>query len=706
MEKMHLGIDLGTTNTVVSLFGDGGLKPVKLFPDKAMFPSSILKYQSSNPSSLSGVSPDRTRIGQEAIDYFLKIYKENRDETKLKYYKIYSEYKRNIATDTKAIEHTKEVLEYIIEKAHGDDINKTGIESLTITVPHVWRPESIERQKIRNLLSQIKIKETHLISEPIAAAAYYAFKRSHRTTETILICDLGGGTQDYTLCTIHLDDTVEVLDNTGSGESGGAIIDDSLVREIRNQITGHLDDHDLFYLKLEAEKLKLEFNKNLEQELQEDASESLLGKAWKWVKTQAKKVFNYLLDKLHTLKPKELTINGQLVKIEPKKLETATNLVLPKIEEHLREIQTRNPNVVIQKVVLVGGSSNNVFFQAKIRDYLQSEIVTFSPEDRYMAISFGASLVGSKQIKVKEKTSFHYGIMVQNKGNQIPLCILPKGTEFGTRVISKETFKPIKGSSSSTPIVAWRDEKNLFQAGDSFHIPSQDVEVRYAMKIDLDGVLVVECIDLAGNTLSQKEYKEVHKKLSEKEISDLIQPSGMEIVSTKDKSKLVEEFEINIQGKRVLLYNGDITWLNVDAIVSSDNSSRGMSTGVSQAILQKGGNTILQEFQNGQERLYIVVTSAGSLHAKNVFHAIIHNGHEIRSPKEIAKNCLEIADSLKMERIAIPIFGTGGLGLDFGKTSREIFSAIHETLPKTNLQMVVVSIPLNQNFQVFKGIVR
>ncbi len=709
MESLHIGVDLGTTNTVVSAFGKDGLKPIKFFPDKAIFPSLVLKYQPVGNSSLIGISKDKTKIGSDAINYFLKIYEENRDENQLQNYKIFSEYKRQILSDPKSISLTKEVLGYILKKIQNESLNPISVESLVVTVPHIWGPESRERQKMKELILSLGIKEVHLISEPIAAAVYYAYKRTHRTKECVLICDLGGGTQDYTLCNIHTDDSVEVLDNEGSRESGGAIIDDCLREKIQAQLQTSLDAHDLFYLKLKAEELKLKFNKNIEMELQEDSNESILTKAWKWVKNQFNLVMNYVLNKLYSLKPIEITIKTQTIKVKPEDLESATNLVLPKVEKHITEIQRRNPNVSIQKVVLVGGSSNNVFFQAKIRDLLGVEIVMFTPEDRYMGISYGASLFGSKQIQVKEQTSFHYGIMVQIKGELKPLSILPKGTEFGKKVVSKESFKPIRGSSGSTPIVVWRDESEIRQL-DNFNIPNQNVEVRYAMSIDTDGVLVVECLDKNGNLIDQKKFTGIHQKLTDEEISKLIQPyaSDIEIASSLDKTKLVEEYEIEIEGKKVLLYNGDITWLNVDVIVSSDNSQREMPTGVSLAIKNRAGESVLQELKASQlNLLHVIVTGAGKMRNKKIFHAIIHEGNTIHSPKEITKNCIELADKMKFESMAIPIFGTGGLGLDFQKTSREIFEAIQENLPKTqNLKLLVVSIPLNQNFQVFKGVIK
>lgn len=393
--SFYVGIDLGTSNTVVSTFENGILKPLKIFNEQAILPSIVLKHQISS-STLAGFKPPKSKYGHDAVQYFLEIYKENRDEEKLRNYQIFSEFKRTLASSSQSANLTKEFLNYILDTIQNSDLQTKTIQSLVVTVPHAWKPESVERQKMQEILNSFKLQNYKLLSEPIAAASYYAYKVKPQKKETILICDLGGGTQDYTLCTISANNQIEVHDNEGSNESGGAIIDDKIREYLISKYGKPLDEHDKFYLKLQSEKLKIQFNKSIEMKLKEEAeTESTLAKIMGKIKKLVKNLYNKIANLLQAQKPKQIEFGDSKLELSPNELETATNQVLPQIETHIRNLLNRNPNIQLNKCVLVGGSSNNVFLHAKIRDIVEAEILAFSEEERYMAISYGASLVAS-----------------------------------------------------------------------------------------------------------------------------------------------------------------------------------------------------------------------------------------------------------------------------------------------------------------------
>ncbi|MCX8000502.1 MAG: macro domain-containing protein [Leptospiraceae bacterium] len=279
-------------------------------------------------------------------------------------------------------------------------------------------------------------------------------------------------------------------------------------------------------------------------------------------------------------------------------------------------------------------------------------------------------------------------------------------TKYGKRIETKQTFQALSGTAGKTSIVIWRsDEEYLLDK--EFGSIQNTSEVKYAMQIDENGMLVVECVANDGKVLYAKNISSVHEKITKQELEKLIQPyTEIEIKNSPDKSQLVSQLEVNLQGKKVLLYNGDITWLTVDVIVSSDNSYRTMSTGVSLAIKNRGGEEILKEYQKlPMNQTKVLVTNAGKLHAKKVFHAIIDDEGQITPVYELTRNCLEIASKLGYKSIAIPIFGTGALGLDFQKTSQEIYNAIKKFLPSLGLELVVISLPLAENFEKFRRVI-
>jgi O-acetyl-ADP-ribose deacetylase len=116
---------------------------------------------------------------------------------------------------------------------------------------------------------------------------------------------------------------------------------------------------------------------------------------------------------------------------------------------------------------------------------------------------------------------------------------------------------------------------------------------------------------------------------------------------------------------------GDITSLDVDAIANAANNHLWMGAGVAGAIKRTGGEEIEREavargpIEVGQA----IATGAGSLRARHVIHGAVM-GQDLSTSAELirrtTRSCLEVADELGCESLALPAFGTGvgGFGLD------------------------------------------
>jgi len=118
------------------------------------------------------------------------------------------------------------------------------------------------------------------------------------------------------------------------------------------------------------------------------------------------------------------------------------------------------------------------------------------------------------------------------------------------------------------------------------------------------------------------------------------------------------------------LIKGDITKIEVDAVVNAANSSLLGGGGVDGAIHRAGGAIILEEcneIRNRQGKCKTgeaVVTSAGNLSAKYVIHTVgpIWNGNEQKSSQLLAncyQNSLQLAESLGVKTISFPNISTG-----------------------------------------------
>ena len=119
-----------------------------------------------------------------------------------------------------------------------------------------------------------------------------------------------------------------------------------------------------------------------------------------------------------------------------------------------------------------------------------------------------------------------------------------------------------------------------------------------------------------------------------------------------------------IGDKTIKLFLGDITTLAVDAIVNSANSDLWMGSGVAHAIVEAGGRQIETEARKhapcpiGQ----VVVTSAGTMRAKHVIHAVVMGQDFLTDQNKIAaaaQAAIDRAEDMGLKSLAFPALGVG-----------------------------------------------
>jgi O-acetyl-ADP-ribose deacetylase (regulator of RNase III) len=142
--------------------------------------------------------------------------------------------------------------------------------------------------------------------------------------------------------------------------------------------------------------------------------------------------------------------------------------------------------------------------------------------------------------------------------------------------------------------------------------------------------------------------------------------------------------------------DGDITQLQVDAIANAANDELWMGAGVAGAIRRAGGDEIENEavakgpIAVGQA----VATGAGKLPARYVIHGAVM-GQDLQTNGKLigrtAQRCLEVADELGLESIALPAFGTGVGGFPLDDCARIMVDAVRCHEPRT-LRRVVFAV--------------
>jgi O-acetyl-ADP-ribose deacetylase len=141
---------------------------------------------------------------------------------------------------------------------------------------------------------------------------------------------------------------------------------------------------------------------------------------------------------------------------------------------------------------------------------------------------------------------------------------------------------------------------------------------------------------------------------------------------------------------------GDITALEVDAIANAANNHLWMGAGVAGAIKRAGGGEIEREaVQRGPIEVgAAVATSAGRLPARWVIHGAVM-GQDLQTNADLVRrtteSCLQVADELGAESLALPAFGTGVGGFPLDECARIMVEAVRAQEP-TSLERVVFAV--------------
>ena len=165
-----------------------------------------------------------------------------------------------------------------------------------------------------------------------------------------------------------------------------------------------------------------------------------------------------------------------------------------------------------------------------------------------------------------------------------------------------------------------------------------------------------------------------------------------------------------INGKQLVLLQGDITEMDTDAIVNAANENLVLGAGVAGAIRSKGGPTIQQECNRigGAPVGGAAITTGGRLKARYVIHAVgprMGEGEEDRKLAAATRNSLKLAHEEGLKSIAFPAISTGIFGFPKERCARIMLSTVVETLKdeQTTLGEVIFCLWGEESLRVFEN---
>ncbi len=199
MDKIVVGIDLGTTFSAVAYVDDQGVPQVIPNPEGGTTLPSVVM-----------IRDDRIAVGQEALNQW--ALDEEHVARWVKQRMGDPDYK---VQGLSAVEVSAEILK-VLKRIAEDHLGET-VDEAVITCPAYFNTIEIENTKRAGELAGLTVRE--IIKEPTAAAVHYGVERM-RDGETIMVCDLGGGTYDATILKLE-GKRFNPLASSGSQEHGG-----------------------------------------------------------------------------------------------------------------------------------------------------------------------------------------------------------------------------------------------------------------------------------------------------------------------------------------------------------------------------------------------------------------------------------------------------------------------------------------------------
>jgi molecular chaperone DnaK len=233
-----VGIDLGTTNSVVAATMEGGQAEVIPNAEGSRTTPSVVAFTEDGQRLVGQVAKRQAILNPEATIYSAKRFigrkwGEVDEESKIVSYKVVPGPDDAVRFEVRGKQYAPEEISAQILRKLAEDAGKYLGERVTeavITVPAYFN--DAQRQATKDAGQIAGLEVLRIINEPTAAALAYGLDK--KGSETVLVFDLGGGTFDVSLLDVG-DGVVEVRSTSGDGHLGGDDFDRRIVDRVADQ---------------------------------------------------------------------------------------------------------------------------------------------------------------------------------------------------------------------------------------------------------------------------------------------------------------------------------------------------------------------------------------------------------------------------------------------------------------------------------------
>jgi len=528
-----IGIDLGTTNSVVAVMEGGEPKVIENEEGGRTTPS-VVAFTKSGERLVGQVAKRQAITNPENTIYSIKRFMGRRfdevtEEMKMVPYKVVRQ-GDHVAVVAQGKEYTPpQVSAMILQKLKKAAENYLGqtVTDAVITVPAYFNDAQRQATKDAGKIAGLDVKR--IVNEPTAAALAYGLDK--KKDETIAVYDFGGGTFDISILEVG-EGVIEVKSTNGDTHLGGDNIDqrivDWLVDEFKKEegldLRSKGNEMALQRLRDAAEKAKIELSTTMETEI------------------------NLPFITADASGPKHLVKKLTRGKLEQMVEDIIQRSVNP-CKQAMKDASVSASD--IDEVVLVGGQTRMPRIQALVKELFGKEPHKGVNPDEVVAVGAAVQagvLAGDvKDLLLLDVTPLT--LAIETLGG-VATPMIPRNTTIPTR--KTETFSTAADSQTSVEVHVLQGERPMAKDDRTlgkFHLtgippaPRGVPQIEVTFDIDANGILNVTAKDRATNK-DQKITITSSSGLSKEEVERMAKEA--ESHSAEDKAKR-EEIEARNQ---------------------------------------------------------------------------------------------------------------------------------------------------------------